>query len=83
MMNLGFAIIKDHARLQMQKRGVPESEVRAVLNQPEAVLPVRTGRVVAQTVFDRYMIRVFVDIDRDPNEVVTAYRTSKIDKYRS
>ena len=28
-----------------------------------------------------YLVRVFVDIDRDPAEVVTVYRTSKIDKY--
>ena len=28
-----------------------------------------------------YLVRVFVDLDRDPPEVVTVYRTSKIDKY--
>jgi len=29
-----------------------------------------------------YLVRVFVDVDRSPAEVVTAYRRSKIDKYR-
>ncbi len=29
----------------------------------------------------RYLAPVFVDVDRSPAEVVTAYRTSKIDKY--
>jgi hypothetical protein len=28
-----------------------------------------------------YLVRVFVDVDRDPPEVVTAYRTSKLPKY--
>jgi hypothetical protein len=28
-----------------------------------------------------YLLRVFVDIDRDPAEVVTVYRTSRIAKY--
>jgi hypothetical protein len=28
-----------------------------------------------------FLVRAFVDIDRDPAEVVTAYRTSKIGKY--
>jgi hypothetical protein len=28
-----------------------------------------------------YLIRVFVDIDREPAEVVRAYRTTKIEKY--
>jgi len=27
-------------------------------------------------------VRVFVDVDREPPEVVTAYRTSKVEKYR-
>jgi hypothetical protein len=29
----------------------------------------------------RYLVRVFVDVDRSPAEVITVYRTSKIDKY--
>lgn len=28
-----------------------------------------------------YILRVFVDMDRDPVEVVTVYRTSKLSKY--
>ena len=28
-----------------------------------------------------YLVRVFVDIDRVPAEVVTSYRTSKVSKY--
>jgi hypothetical protein len=28
-----------------------------------------------------FLLRVFVDVDRQPLEVVTAYRTSKIEKY--
>jgi hypothetical protein len=28
-----------------------------------------------------YLLRVFVDTDRRPAEVVTAYRTSKLEKY--
>ena len=31
----------------------------------------------------QYLVRVFVDLDRHPAEVVTAYRTSKIEKYWS
>ena len=30
-----------------------------------------------------YLVRLFIDVDRDPAEVVTVYRTSKIDKYWS
>jgi predicted GIY-YIG superfamily endonuclease len=29
----------------------------------------------------QYLVRVFVDVDREPAEVITVYRTSKIDKH--
>jgi len=64
---------------------VSESDVRAVLAAPDRVDPVREGRVVAQKIFSEAgeprLLRVFVDVDRDPAEVVTVYRTSKIKKY--
>jgi hypothetical protein len=64
-----------------------EEAVRAILLSPEQRIEVRPGRVVLQskvllelpgTVF---LLRVFVDVDRHPAEVVTAYRTSKVEKY--
>jgi len=30
---------------------------------------------------ETYLLRVFVDVDRVPPEVVTVYRTSKLPKY--
>ena len=86
---LASATMTDHAREQMIARGVMEKQVREVLAAPEAVLPVRPGRVVAQRIIARqdadkpYLLRVFVDIDRSPAEVVTAYWTSRIEKYRT
>jgi hypothetical protein len=82
-MDLQHAIITDHAGAQMARREVAEEEVRAALGTPERMLDVRAGRVVVQAMSGRYLLRVFVDVDRDPPEVVTVYRTSKIDKYRS
>lgn len=81
------AVSSDHARSEMARRGLTELDVRRVLNAPEFVAPVRTGRIVAQGFSivagseQRYLIRVFVDIDRAPPVVVTAYRTSKLAKY--
>ena len=82
-MDIANALIKDHARQQMARRQIGDADVDAVLKQPDEVLPVRPGRIVAQAMVGGYMLRVFVDVDRDPPEVVTAYRTSKLDKYRS
>ena len=82
-MDLRDATITDHAAGQMAKREVAEAEVRRVLALPDEVVDVRPGRVVAQAVLGRQLLRVFVDVDREPPEVVTVYLTSKIDKYRS
>jgi hypothetical protein len=63
-----------------------ESDVEAVLMAPDRVRAVRAGRVVVQAEREiggrPYLLRVFVDVDREPNEIVTAYRTSKIERYR-
>ncbi len=82
-MNLSRAVLTEHALNQMAKRQVTADDVGRVLAAPEQVLEVRAGRVVAQGMAGEYLLRVFVDIDRTPAEVVTVYRTSKIEKYRS
>lgn len=85
--NLSGAVWTPHALRQAAARGVGEAEVQEVLDSPDRVRDVRPGRVVAQRRVAReggaYLIRVFVDIDREPFEIVTAYRTSKMDKYEA
>ena len=79
--------ITDHARFEMERRGISEAEIARVLSAPEQSDLVRPGRVVYQSRMEYeepgriYLLRVFVDIDRQPAEVVTAYRTSKVEKY--
>jgi hypothetical protein len=59
----------------------------SVLRDPEQVVEVRPGRVILQSRVrigtHNQLIRVFVDVDVSPAQVVTVYRTSKIDKYWS
>ena len=82
----GF-VITPHGADEMRRRGIDASLVRQVLTAPAQRLAVRPGRVVLQSRFETegkwYLIRVFVDVDREPAEIVTAYRTIKIDKYWS
>ena len=79
--------LTDHARFEMERRGISESEIARVLSAPEQSELVRPGRMVYQSRIEFeapgkfYLLRVFVDIDRQPAEVVTAYRTSKVEKY--
>ena len=79
--------LTDHARLQIERRQIVEAEVAQVLSAPEQTEELRPGRVVCQSRIGFevpariYLLRVLVDIDRRPAEVVTAYRTSRIGKY--
>lgn len=80
-------VVSSHAAAEAARRGLSEDILRSVLAEPEQRLQVRPGRVVFQSrvrmdpAGREYLLRVFVDVDRSPAEVVTAYRTSKIDKY--
>jgi len=77
----------DHALFEMARRGIGESDVAEILTHPEQTETIRAGRALYQARLmigeppKAYLLRVFVDIDRTPPEVVTVYRTSKIKKY--
>ena len=83
----GNVIISTHARTQMKRRGITRAVVRRIVIAPEQRMPVREGRVVLHSRIDmgrpskRYLVRVVVDIDREPPRVVTVYRTTKLEKY--
>jgi len=80
-------VFTEHALKEMARREISEEQVRKVLAAPEQMELVRSGRAVYQAKLDMgepsmtYVLRVFVDIDRNPAQVVTVYRTSKIEKY--
>lgn len=80
-------VISPHAEFEMGRRGLSDDTIRSVLSGPEQQFEVRPGRVVLQSrlamgeAARMYLVRVVVDNDREPAEVVTAYRTSKISKY--
>lgn len=78
-------ILTPHALLGMQRRGLEATLLSQVLSAPEQREVVRPGRDLLQSRIDmdgkRYLLRVFVDVDKNPAEVVTVYRTSRIEKY--
>lgn len=78
-------MLTPHAETELKRRGIPVSLVAEILAAPERQRSFRPGREVLESRRDfdgkTYLVRVFVDVDRSPAEVVTAYRTSKIAKY--
>lgn len=82
----GF-VLTPHARWEMQRRGIEGALVEAVLASAEQRVVAGPGRDIYQSRLSlgepprTYLVRVVVDVDRRPPEIVTAYRTSKIAKY--
>lgn len=80
-------VVTAHAVYEAQRRDLSLDVVRAVLASPEQRLAVRPGRDVLQSRLQEpgggrtFLVRVFVDVDRSPSEVVTVYKTSKLAKY--
>ena len=76
-----------HVITEMLRRKIDEEQVAQVLASPEQIEPARVGRRVFQSRIQMgdpprtYLLRVFVDVDRQPPDGVTVYRTSKIEKY--
>jgi len=82
------ARFSEHALIEMAHRGISQADVRAVLRNPGRQEFVRASRVALTALENgpdgrQYVIRVFVDVDRQRPVVVTAYRSSKLGKYWS
>lgn len=79
-----------HAEWEMARRGLPAAMVQAVMDAPEQRLrdESRHGAWIYQSRFrfedgKMYLVRVVVAEEHVPPVIVTAYRTSKIEKYWS
>ena len=79
--------LTDHARMEMARRQISGAEVARVLTTPEQTESVHGGRAVYQSRIElgeptkTSLLRVGVDSDRQPAEVVTVYRRSKVQQY--
>ncbi len=79
--------ISKHARSQMEERGISEEMVLEIIASPGQTLPDGPEKLIYQSIkffkLDNrnFLVRVFVNIIKQPNLVITVYRTSKIEKY--
>jgi hypothetical protein len=78
--------LSKHARVELMRRGIPLSLVAEVIANPQQIV---AGRNVLKTYQSKIvradgrvlLLRIVVDDTIEPMVVVTAYRTSKVDKY--
>jgi hypothetical protein len=78
-------VITDHAAFEIKRRNISREIIKQILSHPEQLITAGKGRHIFQSRIQvedgRYLFRIIVDVDQKPAEVVTAYRTSKIEKY--
>ena len=80
-------IFSKHAKEQMLRRGITREIVMLVISHPEETLADEED--VTATIYQslikednqRFLLRVFINKDKFPHEIITLYKTSKIKKY--
>jgi hypothetical protein len=74
-----------HALERIEARHLDKKNLLSVLNDPDAIVTKTGCKIIYQKKIQeedsKYLYRIFVNICKDPNLVITAYKTSKIDKY--
>ncbi len=79
-----------HALEMIEERNISMQKILAVLRTPflpgAPDIDLINNKIIYQAIVNfeeegDYLVRVFVNISKDPPVVITVYRTSKIDKY--
>lgn len=77
-------LFSNHAKEQLSKRKISEDLVWKILSE-NSVLAEEDGLTVYQAELIEnkrvYLVRIFVNESKNPNVIVTVYKTSKIKKY--
>lgn len=79
-------ILSSHAIEQIEARGILESDVWKVIHSPQQTIEAKPDKRILQSILSskegkKHLIRVFVNVLKNPKLVITVYKTSKIDKY--
>jgi len=70
-----------HALERMKIRGITREEIIEIINNPDKLTQDNHGNFIAQKAKKKYLLRVFYYTQENSNIVITAYKTSKMDKY--
>ena len=79
--------VSAHAEGQIKRRGLTREIIFDVLNRPDQMIELGISEIAYQKIifFSKenkdYLVRVIISIAKQPNLIITAYKTSKISKY--
>ncbi len=75
----------NHALKQMEARSIAKEIILSVIQQPDYTVKQDQSTTIFTRLINepekRYLYRVFVNTVKEPPLIITAYKTSKIDKY--
>lgn len=80
-------IITGHGRFEAARRDIPEGLIKSVIESPQQKLFSKKGRIILQNKYydeiegKEMLVRVIGIESSNEFKVITAYKTSKIDKY--
>ena len=79
-------ILSKHAKEQLEVRRIDEKLVWQTIEKPQQEIEEGLEKKVYQLMIankegESYLIRVFVNVAKNPKLIMTVYRTSKIQKY--
>ena len=80
-------IFSRHAHEQMARRGISHETVTNVVSCPDqTIADIETPtKIIYQSLIKEdnrmFLLRVFVETDKQPNVIITVYKTTKISKY--
>ncbi len=76
-----------HALEQINHRGLSKDTIDMIIRKPDHILPDSEDVAVYQKLVKEedkhYLYRVFVNKIKNPPVIITAYKTSKTDKYEN
>jgi hypothetical protein len=65
----------------MRIRGITKEEIVDAVNNPNKELDDPVGNIIAHKLKNNYLLRVFYFNKEGSKIIITAYKTSKLDKY--
>ena len=77
----------NHAEIRLRARNITKAQIEEVLNNPQKVInqsecvTVYQGKITSDGIL--YLLRIFINTCKNPNLIITAYKTSKMEKYES
>ena len=83
MVKMDF-IFSYHAKEKLKRRNIPVTLITEILSKPQQIID-QNGKKIYQSIVSidgtKFLARIFVNIQKKQNIVITAYLTTKISKY--